>query len=192
MIRIQGAINNNNNLVSDTTAPKKWCFWTVMLEKTPESALDSKEIKPVNPKGNQWWIFIGRTHAEADVKNWVLGKDPDTRNDWRQEKGMTEDEMVGWHHQVNAHEFEEAPGVDDGQGSPACCRPWGCKETRLSDWTDWQWWFLSLCHELMYVYPADVKTNTCTWATQGKTRWSRNYIDSWARNEGSCHGSATD
>ena len=96
-------------------APKNWCFWTVVLEKTLESPLDSKEIQPVHPKGNQSWIFIERTDAEAeapvsqppDVKNWLIGKDPDAGKDWGQEeKGMTEDEMVGWHHQLNGHEFE--------------------------------------------------------------------------------------
>jgi len=96
-------------------APKNWCFWTVVLEKTLESPLDSKEIKPVHPKGNQSWIFIGRTHAEAetpilcspDVKNWLIWKDPDAGKDWRwEEKGMTEYEMVGWHYRLNGHEFE--------------------------------------------------------------------------------------
>ena len=100
------------------------CFWTVVLEKTFESPLDCKEIKPVNPEGNQSWVFIGRTGAEAaapifwppDVKNWLIGKDPDAGKDWRQgEKGMTEDEMVGWHHQLDGHEVEQAPGVGDGQ-----------------------------------------------------------------------------
>ena len=94
---------------------KNWCFWTVVLEQTLESPLDSKEIKPVNPKGNQSWIFIGMTDTEAeapilwppDVKNWLSGKDPDAGKDWRQEeKGTTEDEMVGWHHRLNGHEFE--------------------------------------------------------------------------------------
>ena len=99
---------------------KNWCFWTVVLEKTLESPLDCKEI---NPKGNQSWIFIGRTDAEAespilwspDVKNWLLRNNPDAEKDWRQEeKGMTEDEMVGWHHQLYEHEFEQAPRVGDG------------------------------------------------------------------------------
>ena len=94
---------------------KNWCFWTVVLEKTLESPLDCKEIQPVHPKGNQSWIYIGRTHAEAetpilwppDVKNWLFGKDPDIGKDWRWEgKGTTEDEMVGWHHRPNGHEFE--------------------------------------------------------------------------------------
>ena len=113
---------------------KNWCFWTVVLEKTLESRLDSKEVQPVHPKGNQSWIFIGRTDAETeapilwppDTKNW---KDPDAGKDWRQEeKGMTEDEMVGWHDRLNGHEFEKTPGVGNGQGSLVCCSPWGCKE----------------------------------------------------------------
>ena len=95
-------------------APKNWCFWTVVLEKTLESTLDCKEIKPVKLKGNQSWIFIGRTDAEAetpiiwlpDVKNWLIGIDPDAGKDWRQEKGITEDEMVGWHHWLSGCEFE--------------------------------------------------------------------------------------
>ena len=93
---------------------KNWCFWTVVLEKTLESPMDSKEIQPVQPKGNQSWIFIGRTDAEAetlilwppDVKNWLIWKDPDAGKDWRWEKGTTEDEMVGWYHRLNGHEFE--------------------------------------------------------------------------------------
>ena len=107
----------------ESWAPKNWCFWTVVLEKTLESPLDCKEIQPVNPKGNQFWMFIGRTDTEAetpilwppDAKNWLIGKDPDAGKDWRQEeKGMTEDEMVGWHHQLDGHEFEQALGVGNG------------------------------------------------------------------------------
>ena len=99
----------------ESWAPKNWCFWTVVLEKTLESPLDCKEIQPVHPRGNQSWIFIGRTDAEAktpilwppDVKNWLIGKDPDAGKDWRQEeKGITEDEMVGWHHWLSGHESE--------------------------------------------------------------------------------------
>ena len=104
-------------------------FWTVILEKTLESPLDCK-IKPVNPKGNQSWIFIGKTHAETlilwppDANNWLTGKDLDAGKDWRQEeKWATEDDMVGWHYLLDAHEFEQAPGVGDGQGSLACCSP---------------------------------------------------------------------
>ena len=119
-------------------APKNWCFWTVVLEKTLESPLDCKEIQPVHPKGNQSWIFIGKTDVKAetpilwpsDVKSWLIWKDPDAGKDWRQEgKGMIEDEMVGWHHWCNIHEFEQARGVGDGQGSLVCCSPWGCKES---------------------------------------------------------------
>ena len=132
---------------------KNWCFWTLVLEKTLESPLDCKEIKPVNPKGNQSWIFIGRTDAEVeapilwppDAKKWLIRKDPDAGKDWRQEeKGMTEDEMVGWHHWLSGHESELAAGVDDGQGGLACCSPWGCKEfdtTEQLNWTElWLAW----------------------------------------------------
>ena len=130
----------------ESWAPKNWCFWTVVLEKTLKSPLDCKEIKPVNPKGNQSWIFIGRTDAEAetpilwppDGKNWLTGKRPDARKDWRQEeKGMTEDEMVGWHHRLDGHEFKQAPGVGVGQGSLECCSPWGHKELDMTDWLNW-------------------------------------------------------
>ena len=118
----------------ESWAPKNWCFWTVVLEKTLESPLDSKEIKSVNPEGNQSWIFIGRTDAEAEVpklwppneKSRLIRKDPDAGKNWGQEeKGMTEDEMVGWHHWLNKHEFEQVPGDGEGQGSLACCSPWG-------------------------------------------------------------------
>ena len=99
----------------ESLAPKNWCFWTVVLKKTLESPLDCKEIQPVHPKGSQSWIFIGRTDVEAetpilwppDVKSWLIWKDPDAGKDWRQlEKGTTKDEMVGWHHRLNGHEFE--------------------------------------------------------------------------------------
>ena len=109
------------------------------LEKTLESSLHYKEIKPVNPKENQPWIFIGRTDAEApilwppDVKNWLIGKDPDAGKDWRQEKGTTEEEMVGWHHWLNGHDFEQSLGDGDGQESLACCSPWGCKESDTTE-----------------------------------------------------------
>ena len=116
---------------------KNCCFWTVVFEKTLESPLDRKESQPVHPKGNQSWIFIGRTDAEAeapilwlpDGKNWLIWKYPDSGKDWRwEEKGTTEDEMVGWHHQFYGHEFEQAPRVGDGQGGLPWCSPWGCKE----------------------------------------------------------------
>ena len=116
-----------------------------MLEKTLESPLDYKGIKPVHPKGNQSWIFIGRTDVEAetpilwppDAKSWLIWKDLDAGKDWRQEeKGMTEDEMVGWHHWLNRHEFEQALGDGEREGSLACCSPWGSQWVRHeSDWT---------------------------------------------------------
>ena len=109
-------------------------------------SLGLMEIQPVHPKGNQSWIFIGRTDTEAeaptlwpaDGKNWLIRKDSDARKDWRQEEtGMTEDEMVGWHHLLNGQEFKQAPGVGDGQGSLACCSPWGCKELDTTEWLNW-------------------------------------------------------
>ena len=124
----------------ESWAPKNQCFQTVLLEKTPESPLDCKEVKPVYPKGNQLWIFIGRTDAEAeapilwppDAKNWLTGKDPDAGKDWRQEgKGTTENETVGWHHQLDGLEFEQVPG-DEGQGRLACCSLWGSKELDMT------------------------------------------------------------
>ena len=125
---------------------KNWGFWTVVLEKTLESPLDCKEIKPVHPKGNQSWILIGRTEAEAealilwplDMKYWFTEKEPDAGKDWRREgKGMTEDETVGWHHWLDGHEFEQALGAGDGQGSLACCSHGVAKSwTRLSNWTE--------------------------------------------------------
>ena len=123
-------------------APKNWCFRTMVLEKTPESPLDCKEIKPVHPKGNQSWIFIGRTDAEAevpilwppDVKSRPIRKDPDAGKDWRQEeKGTTEDEMAGWHHWFDGHEFEQALGVGDGEGGLVCCSPRGLREADTTE-----------------------------------------------------------
>ena len=125
----------------ESWVPKNWCFWTVMLEKTLKSPLDCKEVQPVNPLGSQSWIFIGRTDVEAetpilwppDCKNWLIGKDPDAGKNWRQEKGMAENEMVGWHHWFDGHELEQALGVGDGQGSLMCCCPWGPKRV-IHDW----------------------------------------------------------
>ena len=126
---------------------KNWCFHTVVLDKTLESTLDCKEIKPVHSKANQSWIFIGRTDAEAsllwppDVKNQLNGKDPDAGKDWGQEeKRATEDEMVGWHHWFNRHEFGQTLGDGEGEGSLACYSPWGRKEldtTERLNWTEW-------------------------------------------------------
>ena len=114
-------------------APKNLCCWTVVLEKTFKNSLDNKEIKPVNPKGNQPWIFFGRTDAEAeapilwppDVKSWLTEKDPDAGKEEEEEKGATENEMVGWHHRLNGQKSEQTLGDGEGQGSLACCIPWG-------------------------------------------------------------------
>ena len=124
---------------------KNWCFWTVVLEKTLEY-LGLQGVKPVHLTGNESWIFIGRTDVEAetpilwppDEKNWFIGKDPDAGKDWRQEeKGMTENEIIGWHHQLNGHESVQAPGVGDGQASLACCSPWGRKESDTTEQLNW-------------------------------------------------------
>ena len=117
-----------------------------MLEKTLESPLDCKEIQSVHPKGDQAWVFTGKTGVEAetpilwppDVKNWLIGKDPDAGKDWGQEKkGMTEDEMVGWHHWLNGHGFGWTRGVGDGQGGLGFCGPWGCKESDITEQLNW-------------------------------------------------------
>ena len=137
----------------------------VVLEKTLKGPLDCKEIKPVYPKGNQSWIFIGRTDAEAeipilwppDVKSWLTGKDPDAGQDWGQEeKGMTENEMVGWHHQLDGHEFEWALGGGDGQGNLARCSSWGRRVRH--DWaTELNWGTRSWCDEIQLFFG-------CMWA----------------------------
>ena len=124
-------------------ASKNWCLLqTVVLEKTLESPLDCKEIKPVDPKGNQPWILIAGTDAEAsilwppDEKSWLTGKDPDAGKDWgHEEKGMTEDEMIGLYHQLNGHEFEQTVGDSERQGSLAYCSPWSLKDWDATDWT---------------------------------------------------------
>ena len=147
----------------ESWAPKNWCFWIVVLEKTLESPLDCKEIQPVLPKGDQSWVFIGRTDVEAetpkfwppDVKSWFIWKDSDIGKDWRwEEKGSTEDEMVRWHHWLNGHEFGQSLRVGDGQGGLACCGSWVAKsQTRLSDWTELNW-----CKYLAQKNPAATDT----------------------------------
>ena len=126
--------------------PKNWCFWTVVLEETLESPLDCKEIQPVHPKGDQSWVFIGRTDFEAetpilwppDEKSGFIWKDPDAGKDWGQEeKGTTEDEMVGWYHRLNGHGFGWTLGVGDRQGGLANCSSWGCKESDMTEWLNW-------------------------------------------------------
>ena len=126
----------------ESWAPKNWCFWTVVLEKTLESPLDCKEIQAVHPKGNESWIMIGTTDTEAevpvlwpsDMKNWLIWKDPDAGKDRRQEeKGTTEDKMVGWHHWLDGHEFEQALGVGDGTGKPGVLQSMGSQRVGR-DW----------------------------------------------------------
>ena len=133
----------------ESWAPKNWCFWTVVLEKTLESPLDCKEIQPVHPKGDQSWVFIGRTDVETetpilwppDVKSWLIVKDPDAGKLWGQEEnGMTEDEMDGWHHRLDEHGFGWTPGVGDGQGGPACCGSRGCIGLDMTEWLNWTTW----------------------------------------------------
>ena len=130
----------------ESWALKNWCFWTVVLEKTLESPLDCKEIQLVHSKGDQSWVFIGRTDAEAEtpilwpphVKSWLIVKDPDARRDWGQEEnGMTEDEMAGWHHRLNEHEFVWTLGVGDGQGDLGCCASWGRKKSDTTERLKW-------------------------------------------------------
>ena len=127
-------------------APKNWYFWIVVLEKTLESPLDCKEIQLVHPKGDQSWVFIGGTDAEAETpilwplhaKSWLIGKDSDAGRDWgKEEKGMTEDEMAGWHHQLDGHEFEWTLGVGDGQGGPVCRYSWAHKDLDTTEWLNW-------------------------------------------------------
>ena len=137
----------------ESWVPKNWCFWTVVLEKTLESPLDCKEIQLVHLKGNQSWVFIGRTDAEAetpilwppDAKSWLIWKDPDAEKG-QEEKGTTEDEVVGWRHQLNGHGFGWTPGIGDGQGGLVCCGSWGCKELDTTEWLN-----LQISYHLFYL-----------------------------------------
>ena len=126
--------------------PKNWCFWTVVLKKTLESPLDCKEIQPVHSKGDQSWVFFGRTDAKAEtpilwlphVKSWLIGKDSDAgRGLEQEEKGMIEDEMGWWHHWLDEHEFGWIPGGGDGHGGLACSNSWGRKESDMTEWLNW-------------------------------------------------------
>ena len=129
----------------ESWALKNWHFWTVVLEKTLESPLDCKETQPVHPKGDQSWVLIGMTDVEAentilwppDVKSWLIWKYPDAGKDWGQEKGTTEDEMVGCHHQLNEHGFGWTLGIGDGQGGLLCCGSWGRKELDTAEQLNW-------------------------------------------------------
>ena len=159
------------NSVEEGWAPKNWCFWSVVLEKTLESPLDCKEIQPVHSKGNRSWVFFGRNDAKAETsvlwppyaKSWLTGKDSDAGRDWGQEeKGTTEDEMAGWHHWLDGRESEWTPGVGDGQGGLACCDSWGHKESNVTElnwtelnWTEWhsQWIYIFMLSVLsVYIF----------------------------------------
>ena len=155
--------------------PQNWCFWTVMLEKTLESPLDCKEIQPVHPKGDQSWVFIGRTDAKAetpilwpsDAKSWLIWKDPDAGKDWGQEeKGTTEDEMVGWHHRLNGHEFGWTPGVGDGQRGLVSSSPWGRRvrhdwATELNNSKTVSCLFLA--YQVFFLYSNTLRRNRWRW-----------------------------
>ena len=142
---------------------KNWCFWTVVLEKTLESPLDCKEIQPVHSEGDQSWVFIGRTDAKAETpilwpphaKSWLIGKDSDAGRDCgEEEKGTTEDEMAGWHHQIDGHEFGWTPGVGDGQGGLACNDSWGFKEWDMTEglnWTEGEYIIVRILYVCVYV-----------------------------------------
>ena len=161
--------------LQESWAPKNGCFWTVVLQKTLESPLDCKDIQPVHSEGDQLWDFFGRNDAKAETqilwsphaKSWLIGKDPDAGRDWGQEeKGMTEDEMVGCHHWLDEHESEWTLGVGDGQGGLACCDSWGRKEldtTERLNWTALSWWWLSLnCSVLILFILPTLLSNTCS------------------------------
>ena len=140
--------------------PKNWCFWIVVLEKTLEIPFDYKEIQPVRPKGDQSWVFIGKTDTEAetpilwppDAKSWLIGTDPDAGKDWGQEKGTTEDEMVRWYHQLDGHGFGWTPGVGDGQGGLARCGSWGCKESDTTEQLNWLNTIKTKIHYQNYIF----------------------------------------
>ena len=141
----------------ESWAPKNWCFWTVVLEKILESPLDSKEIQPVHSEGDQPWDFFGRNDAKAEspvlrpphVKCWLIGKDSDAGRDWvQEEKGMTEDEMAGWHHWLDGRESEWTLGVGDGQGGLGCCSSWGYKESDMTEQLNW----LMVCNLRLLIF----------------------------------------
>ena len=154
-------------------SPKNCCFWTVVLEKTLESPLDYKEIQSVHPKGNQSWIFIERTDAEnetpiiwpPDAKNRFIWKDLDAGKYWRQEeKGTAEDEMVEWHHWLSRHESQQTPGDGEGQGSLACCGPWGRKESDTTEQRNWmgvRWYLPSVGLIFVSLTISDVSIFSC-------------------------------
>ena len=169
-----------NKSYKGSWAPKNWCFWTAVL-KTLESPLDCKEIQPVHPKGDQSWVFIGRTDAEAeapilwspDVESWLIGKDPDAWRDWGQEeKVTTEDEMAGWHHWLDGHGFGWTLGVGDGQGSLACCGSRGCKKSDTTEQLNWTRVMFSqnvLKYLLHVALPIPMRLFTCIFISSLKS-----------------------
>ena len=173
---------------------KNWYLWTVALEKTIESPLDCKEIQPVHPKGDQSWVFTGRTDVEAetpilwppDVKSWLIGKYSDAGRDWGQEeKGTTEDEMAGWHHGLSVHGFGWTPEVDDGQGGLGCCCSWGRKELDTTERLDWSeytsrhkyyhgLWLYRICVWCLYTHVHTTQNAVCCWS-ESCTPWAAHY-----------------
>ena len=142
----------------ESWVPKNWFFWTAVLQKTLESPLDCKEIQPVHSEGDLSWVFFGRNEAKAETlvlwplhaKSWLIGKNSDAGRDWgHEEKGTTEDEMAGWHHQLNGRESGWTPGVGDGQGGLVCCNSWGRKESDTTErliWSD-----MYIIHTYTYI-----------------------------------------
>jgi len=154
----------------ESWAPKNWCFWTVVLEKTLDSPLDCKEIQPVHSEGDQPWDFFGRNDAKAETpvlwpphaKSWLIREDSDAGRDWGQEeKGTTEDEMAGWHHRLDWCEFEWTPGDGDGQGGLACCDSWGHKESDMTERLNWTELLYNIVLVLAYIDMNLPRVYTC-------------------------------
>ena len=178
----------------ESWAVKNWCFWTVVLEKTLESPLDCKEIQPVHSEGDQPWDFFGRNDAKAEtpalwpphVKSWLFGKDSDAGRDWGQEeKGMTEDEIAGWHHGLDGHESEWTPGDGDGQGGLACCDSWGGKEPDTTERLNWTNSLEGLILKIKlqyfgYLMRTDLLEKTLMLGkTEGRRRRGRHMMNAW-------------